>query len=192
MTNCHSCFRLPSISGPPPCRPQRGTSTHSTSRLRHTPRGCSPGTSHALGCRPAAACRARLLTPHPSLMLSPVSSDSLGHRRPARARIGGRRAHQAHAPCTPCEAPTRAPPHCFADGVASGSSALMLSPVPPPAAMQSGAGMRLFSPPAPARYRYHPNAGEVFPAHPRSPAWVTQFRNRRLRSPNRALAHPLE
>ena len=104
MTNCHSCFRLPSISGPPPCRPQRGTSTHSTSRLRHTPRGCSPGTSHALGCRPAAACRARSLTPHPSYALTgverlsrPPQTRTRAHRWAARTP-GARPMHPLRSP----------------------------------------------------------------------------------------------
>ena len=56
---------------------------------------------------------------------------SAPHRHAGR-RICGRRAHQGHAPCTPCAAPTRAPPRCFGDGVASRSTAPMPLPVPTP------------------------------------------------------------
>ena len=95
---------------------------------------CCPR-SHAIAHFPpylhAFICLERLSAPH----------------RPAGRRICGRRAHQGHAPCTLCAAPTRAPPRCFGDDVASGSTAWMPLPVPTPAAMQSGAGMRLFSPP---------------------------------------------
>ena len=115
-----------------PSMPSWWLVTWCVSRLAAPP--CCPR-SHALARFPphlrAFICLERLSAPH----------------RPAGRRICGRRAHQGHAPCTPCAAPTRAPPRCFGDGVASGSTASMPLPVPTPAAMQSGAGMRLFCPP---------------------------------------------